>query len=252
MPRRKIAAGNWKMNNSYDAGMELVRSLSKADIPSDVEVVLGIPYVFLKDSIEILENIPSISVAAQNCHFQEKGAYTGEISAEMLASILCPYVILGHSERRQYFKESNEELAINVNTAFSQNLKVIFCCGEPLDIRKACKQNKFVCNQLEESLFHLSSSEIADIVIAYEPIWAIGTGETASPEQAQDMHKNLREHLAKKYGEEIANQIPILYGGSVKSANAKEIFSQNDVDGGLVGGASLDAEHFEKIINSFS
>ncbi len=252
MTRRKIAAGNWKMNNSYDAGMELVRSLSKADIPSDVEVVLGIPYVFLKDSIEILENIPSISVAAQNCHFQEKGAYTGEISAEMLASILCPYVILGHSERRQYFKESNEELAINVNTAFSQNLKVIFCCGEPLDIRKACKQNKFVCNQLEESLFHLSSSEIADIVIAYEPIWAIGTGETASPEQAQDMHKNLREHLAKKYGEEIANQIPILYGGSVKSANAKEIFSQNDVDGGLVGGASLDAEHFEKIINSFS
>ena len=252
MTRRNIAAGNWKMNNSYDAGMELVRSLSKADIPSDVEVVLGIPYVFLKDSIEILENIPSISVAAQNCHFQEKGAYTGEISAEMLASILCPYVILGHSERRQYFKESNEELAINVNTAFSQNLKVIFCCGEPLDIRKACKQNKFVCNQLEESLFHLSSSEIADIVIAYEPIWAIGTGETASPEQAQDMHKNLREHLAKKYGEEIANQIPILYGGSVKSANAKEIFSQNDVDGGLVGGASLDAEHFEKIINSFS
>jgi triosephosphate isomerase len=252
MTRRKIAAGNWKMNTSFESGMELAKSLSEKTIPSDVEVVLGIPYVFLKPAIDLLSNNKSISVSAQNCHSEEKGAYTGEISANMLQSINCPYVILGHSERRQYFNESNEELAAKVNMAFAQNLSVIFCCGEPLEIRKANKQNEYVTSQIKEGLFHLSDVDLSKIVIAYEPIWAIGTGETASPEQAQDMHANLRSFIAESYGEKVANIIPILYGGSVKSANAKEIFGQNDVDGGLVGGASLDANHFEKIINSFS
>jgi triosephosphate isomerase len=252
MARRKIAAGNWKMNTTFESGMELARNISHANIPEGVEVIMGIPYVFLKPAIDMLLHVPKVSVSAQNCHFKESGAFTGEISTAMLSSISCPYVILGHSERRQYFNESSEMLASKVDRAFAQNIDVIFCCGESLEIRKAGTQNEYVCKQIEESLFHLSSDQFKTLVIAYEPIWAIGTGETASPEQAQDMHKAIRGFISQKYGEEVASIIPILYGGSVKSANAQEIFGQEDVDGGLVGGASLDAEHFEKIINSFN
>lgn len=240
------------MNTTYESGMELTKSISNVNIPSDVEVVLGIPFVFLKPAIDELANNDQVCVSAQNCHSEEGGAYTGEISVSMLDSISCPYVILGHSERRQYFNETSEMLAAKVDKAYAQSLKVIFCCGEPLEIRKAGTQNAYVSNQIKESLFHLLKEDMSKIIIAYEPIWAIGTGETASPAQAQDMHANLRSFIADKYGDEIANTIPILYGGSVKSANAKEIFGQDDVDGGLVGGASLDAEHFAKIINSFS
>lgn len=250
MSRRKIAAGNWKMNTNSETANELSTKISQANIPSDVEVILGVPFVFLSDCISNVAS-STVSIAAQNCHAEEKGAYTGEISAEMLTSINCPYVILGHSERRQYNHEDEAILAAKVNRAFAQNLSVIFCCGEPLEVRKAGTQNDYVCSQIEKSLFHLEASDFSKLIIAYEPIWAIGTGETASPEQAQDMHEAIRNFISNKYGSDVAEIIPILYGGSVKSKNAKEIFSKKDVDGGLVGGASLDAEHFEQIINSF-
>ena len=252
MSRRKIAAGNWKMNTTFQTGMELASKISEANIPSDVEVILGIPSVYLKSAIDMLQQVPRVEVAAQNCHSKEKGAYTGEISTAMLSSISCQNVIIGHSERREYFHESSAELAEKVDRAFAQNLSTVFCCGEPLKIRKDGSQNEYVCKQIAESLFHLDADQFSQLVIAYEPIWAIGTGETASPEQAQEMHSAIREFIANKYGKSVADIIPILYGGSVKAANAKEIFGQPDVDGGLVGGASLDAEQFEKIINSFS
>lgn len=252
MARQKIAAGNWKMNTTFEDGMELARTVSHMDIPEDVTVVLGIPYVFLKSAIDMLLHVPRVHAAAQNCHQNLKGAFTGEISAPMLSSISCPYVIIGHSERRAYFHEDNAMLAEKVNQALANDLKVIFCCGESLDIRKAGEQGSHVTNQLKESLFHLTNEQMKQVVIAYEPIWAIGTGETASPEQAQEMHADIRKFLATKFGNEIADNTAILYGGSVKAANANEIFGQADVDGGLVGGASLDMDQFQTIIKSFS
>ncbi len=251
MTRRKIAAGNWKMNMEFEEGMELARKVSHMDIPDGVEVILGVPSLYLKPCVDMLLHVPKVHVSAQNCHQAKKGAYTGEIAAGMLESISCPKVILGHSERRAYFQEDNAMLAEKVDRALEHGLEIIFCCGESLDTRKAGEQNAFVTNQLKESLFHLSAEVISTLVIAYEPIWAIGTGETASPEQAQDMHAAIRSFIAEQYGQEIAEQIPILYGGSVKAANAQQIFGQSDVDGGLVGGASLDAEQFQQIIQSF-
>lgn len=232
--------------------MELARKVSHMEISDDVEVILGIPYVFLKPAIDMLLHVPQVHVAAQNVHQAPKGAYTGEIAASMLQSIACPYVIIGHSERRQYFGETNEQLKEKVNLAMDQGLKVIFCCGESLETRKAGEHEQFVQDQIAASLFDLSEERMEQIIIAYEPIWAIGTGETASPEQAQDMHKSIRASIAAKYGAQVADQIPILYGGSVKAANAETIFAQADVDGGLVGGASLDAEQFQTIIKSFA
>lgn len=252
MARRKIAAGNWKMNTTFETGMNLARKVSHMTIPDDVDVILGIPFLYVKPAVDMLLHVPSVHVSAQNCHEKTHGAFTGEISAEMIASISCPYVILGHSERRAYFGENNATLAHKVDQAYKHELNVIFCCGESLETRKSGQHEQFVTQQLMESLFHLSEAAIRKIVIAYEPIWAIGTGETASPEQAQDMHKAIRVFIAKKYGDEIANEIPILYGGSVKANNAAEIFGQADVDGGLVGGASLDPDQFQTIIQSFS
>ena len=252
MARQKIAAGNWKMNTTFEDGMELARTVSHMEVPEDVTVVLGIPYVFLKPAIDMLLHVPRIHASSQNCHQNTKGAFTGEISASMLASISCPYVIIGHSERRAYFHEDNAILAEKVNQALANNLEVIFCCGESLETRKAAEQGSYVTNQLKESLFHLTAAQMKHVVIAYEPIWAIGTGETASPEQAQEMHAEIRSFIASKFGKEIATDTAILYGGSVKAANANEIFGQTDVDGGLVGGASLDPEQFQTIIKSFS
>jgi triosephosphate isomerase len=194
---------------------------------------------------------PDIKIAAQNCFYKNSGAYTGEISPEMLADLGIDYVILGHSERREYFHETNEELAQKTDAALENGLSVIFCCGEPLSIRKEGTQNAYVSKQLEEGLFHLDKEQLKNIVIAYEPIWAIGTGETASPEQAQEMHAHIRSLLQDKYGKQASENISILYGGSVKPDNAKEIFGQKDVDGGLVGGASLKADMFGEIICSF-
>ena len=249
MARKNIAAGNWKMNTTVSEGLELYKSLGQKEIPNNVEVIVGVPFIHL--GALLTEKNSKINIAAQNCHFENSGAYTGEISPSMLADMNVDYVILGHSERREYFHEDNAILAKKLNAALANGLKVIFCCGEPLEIRKEGSQNAYVSKQLEEGLFHLGKSELANVVIAYEPIWAIGTGETASPEQAQEMHAHIRSLLSSHYDSEAADEMSILYGGSVKPANAKEIFGQPDVDGGLVGGASLKADSFGEIILSF-
>ncbi|MEM9548243.1 MAG: triose-phosphate isomerase [Bacteroidota bacterium] len=249
MARRNIAAGNWKMNTTISEGVALYNALSTQEIPDDVVVITGAPFIHL-GALKAIQH-PSIKIAAQNCYFKNSGAFTGEVSPPMLADLGVDYVILGHSERREYFNETNALLAQKTNAALENGLQVIFCCGEPLEIRKEGTQNAYVSKQLEEGLFHLDTSQLDNVVIAYEPIWAIGTGETASPEQAQDMHAHIRSLIAQKYSDTAAQNTSILYGGSVKPANAKEIFGQQDVDGGLVGGASLKADMFGEIIRSF-
>lgn len=248
--RRKIVAGNWKMNKNYEQGKELANSVVEHLTADDVLVILGVPYIHLKAVSNIIRGISNMRLAAQNCHQAESGAYTGEVSASMLASIGTDFVILGHSERRGYFGETDELLAEKVNTAFANGLSIIFCCGEELSIREAGTQNDFVAQQLQNGLFHLNAEQMKKVVIAYEPVWAIGTGKTASAAQAQEMHQYIRQLLHKKYGEEIADITYILYGGSCKPSNAEELFSQADVDGGLIGGASLKAADFNAIINS--
>lgn len=250
--RKQIAAANWKMNLTFQQAETLITDLLAADIQlsEHQEAVFGVPFPYLVNIKNIIDGRQNVLVAAQNCYTKHSGAYTGEVSAEILKSIGVPYVIIGHSERREYFNESNAMLADKVNICFEYGLKPIFCCGEALDIREAGTQNSYVENQLKESLFHLTEEHLTGFVIAYEPIWAIGTGKTATSEQAQEMHKHIRSVLATQYGNELADSISILYGGSVKAANAKEIFGQPDVDGGLVGGASLVATEFSAIINS--
>jgi triosephosphate isomerase len=250
--RKQIAAANWKMNLTFAQANELVDSLLQQDTYVDENkiAVLGVPFPYLLTVKEKLRDKPFFYVAAQNCSDKKSGAFTGETSAEMLQSIGIEYVILGHSERREYFNESNKLLAEKINMALIYGLKPIFCCGEPLNIREAGTQNEHVKVQIAESLFHLSAEQLKLIVIAYEPIWAIGTGKTATTQQAQEMHAFIRSVLAEKYGVEVAESISILYGGSVKASNAKEIFGSKDVDGGLVGGASLVAVEFAAIINS--
>nr|WP_262907916.1 triose-phosphate isomerase [Ferruginibacter lapsinanis] len=250
--RKQIAAANWKMNLTLAQGEALLNDLFAipTELGENQEAVLGIPFPYLTTVKDKLSGKQNIYIAAQNCYSKRSGAYTGEVSVEMLQSIGVDYVILGHSERREYFNESNSMLADKVNLCLEFGLKPIFCCGEALDIREAGTQNSYVETQLIESLFHLTPEQLTNFVIAYEPIWAIGTGKTASSEQAQEMHAHIRSVFAAKYGNAVADSISILYGGSVKAANAKEIFGQPDVDGGLVGGASLIAEEFAAIINS--
>ncbi len=250
MARKFIVAGNWKMHTTIDEGIILANQIQDGQRNADTVVILGTPYTHLFPLKKKIKASSKIQLAAQNCHYKDAGAYTGEISPATLASLKIPYVIIGHSERRMLNHEDNILLASKVQAALSNGLKVIFCCGEPLDIRKANDHVNYVKKQLDASLFILSTTEMKDIVIAYEPIWAIGTGETASPEQAQEMHHAIRKMIQKQYGKRVADNTSILYGGSVKSSNAKEIFSQPDVDGGLVGGASLDSQEFLKIINS--
>jgi len=252
MTRRKIAAGNWKMNKNYDDALQLIRDLSATNPPKEIHTILAVPAIYLKNGVDMLMHVIGLDVAAQNCHQAESGAYTGEISAPMLSSISVPYVVIGHSERREYFHEDNAQLAQKVDVALANGLQVIFCCGESLDIRKSGDHVTHVCQQIRESLFHLSDEQWANIVIAYEPIWAIGTGETASPEQAQEMHAALRSMIASEKSVDIADSLSILYGGSVKPANAAEIFAGADVDGGLVGGASLNAEGFLAIMDALA
>ena len=250
--RKQIAAANWKMNKRLDEGKTLLESILNAvsSVNANQEVVFAVPFPYLVPLQSLVDGKQHISLSAQNCHHKTSGAYTGEVSIDMLDSINIGYCIVGHSERREYFGESNEVLAEKVNLCLSKNITPIFCCGEPLSIREAETQNKFVEIQLQESLFHLGEDDIKKVVIAYEPIWAIGTGKTASSEQAQEMHAHLRSVLAGKYGTDLAAEISILYGGSVKGANAVELFSQPDVDGGLVGGASLIADEFVQIIKA--
>ncbi len=252
MSRRKIAAGNWKMNKNYDDALQLIRDISATNPPKDIHTILAIPSIYLKNGVDMLMHIIGIDVAAQNCHQEESGAYTGEIAASMLASISVPYVVIGHSERREYFYENNEQLAKKVDTALANGLQVIFCCGESLEIRKSGDHVAYVSEQIREGLFHLSDEQWSNIVVAYEPIWAIGTGETASPEQAQEMHAALRSMIASEKSIDIADDLSILYGGSVKPSNAADIFSGSDVDGALVGGASLVADGFLEIMDALS
>ena len=248
--RKQIVAGNWKMNKDYVDSEILVSKLLDHHHHSTTDIIIAPPFTNLLAAKNTLKGSP-ISVAAQNMHFEENGAFTGEVSASMLTSIGVTTVILGHSERRAYFNETDELLAKKVDTALAHGMRVIFCFGEELADRKAKKENEVVARQIKNVLFHLSASAWDQIVLAYEPVWAIGTGETASPEQAQDMHAFIRKTLADQYTPALADEVSILYGGSVKSANAKEIFSKPDVDGGLIGGAALDAEHFSAIVNSF-
>ena len=245
--RNKIVAGNWKMNKNAEETEDLLNELI-TKIPDDCEaqIIVAPTFVNLASAVDHLE-FTNISVAAQNMHQNENGAYTGEISADMLKSIGVETVILGHSERRSYFHETDAILAFKVNTALSHNMRVIFCFGEELKDRQDNQHFNVVENQLRDGLFHIKNEDWANIVLAYEPVWAIGTGETASPEQAQEMHLFIRETVRKRFGS-IADDVSILYGGSVKPDNAREIFSKPDVDGGLIGGAALKADDFVAII----
>jgi triosephosphate isomerase (TIM) len=251
MSRQLIAAGNWKMNTNYEDGIKLAQQIGQHVHDPKALVVLAPPFVSLQGVAQVIKDFPSVKLAAQNCHQEVSGAYTGEISIDMLMSVGVEFVIIGHSERREYNNESNELLAQKVKLVLSKGLIPIFCCGESLAIREAGTYISYVSDQLTEGLFHLQEEDFAKVVIAYEPIWAIGTGVTASPEQAQETHQSIRQLIAEKYNSNIADNTTILYGGSVKPANAKEIFSKPDVDGGLVGGASLDAEGFVEIVESF-
>lgn len=248
--RKHIVAGNWKMNNDLAETETLITELKKQTLTSNAEVMIAPAFTNLWAAFEALRQ-SNIEVIAQNMHFAKNGAYTGEVSAEMLKSIGVSTVILGHSERRAYFNETDEMLAKKVDAALENNMRIIFCFGEELADRKSGNEEAVVKSQIKNALFHLSASAFKNIVLAYEPVWAIGTGETASPEQAQDMHAFIRKTLSSKYGDETANSVSILYGGSVKPNNAQEIFSKPDVDGGLIGGASLKAEDFFGIVNAF-
>jgi len=248
--RKHIVAGNWKMNNDLAQSVALISDLKRQNQTSNAEVMIAPTFTNLWHTTENLKSSP-IEVIAQNMHFAENGAYTGEVSAEMLKSIGVNTVILGHSERRAYFNETDEILAKKVDAALEHNMRVIFCFGEELADRQASTHETVVANQIKNALFHLEASSFQSIVLAYEPVWAIGTGETASPEQVQEMHQFIRKTLSDTYGDTVANAMSILYGGSVKPANAKEIFSKPDVDGGLIGGAALKAEDFYAIVNAF-
>lgn len=243
------------MNTLPSDGVGLVMNIIEGINPAklgDTRVILAPPFTHLIDVIDHVWEEGHISVAAQNCHHEDSGAYTGEISAAMIADLNIDAVIIGHSERRAYFNEDDALLAKKVDAAMRHSLLPIFCVGEVLEERKAGNHEQVVKDQLTNGLFHLDAEQMKTVIVAYEPVWAIGTGETATPAQAQEMHASIRQHIAAKYGAEIADSISILYGGSVKPSNAEEIFGQPDVDGGLVGGASLDAEGFVEIIHAMA
>ena len=247
--RKKIVAGNWKMNNDIKKSLSLISDLLGKLPQTEAEVMIAPTFVNLIPSVEAVKN-SKIEVIAQNMHFAESGAYTGEISADMLTSIGVKTTILGHSERRAYFNETDESLSKKVDTALKHGIRVVFCIGEELADRKANKHYEVVGNQIKNGLFHLPAEAWQHLVLAYEPVWAIGTGETATPEQAQEIHHFIRKTISDKYGKDVADNVSILYGGSVKPDNAKEIFAKEDVDGGLIGGAALKADDFVSIIKS--
>lgn len=255
--RRKIVAGNWKMNKTLSQGLLLVDEiLSSANQKADVLKIIAPSFIHLSAVSEKLKSLPiaignNFAVAAQNCHHIASGAYTGDVSAEMIASSGATYVIIGHSERRLHHGETNELLVQKLNIALQKNLIPIFCIGESIEERNANKHLEAIKQQLKESLFHLSASDFGKIVIAYEPVWAIGTGTTATSHQAQGMHNFIRAEINKKYGKQISEAVSIIYGGSCNPQNAKELFACLDVDGGLIGGASLKSADFIAICNSF-
>lgn len=248
--RKKIVAGNWKMNKNLAETKTLLLELkTKLSNVSQTEIMVAPAFTNLSNAVDILKD-SSITVAAQNIHQAENGAYTGEISVDMLKSIGVETVILGHSERRAYFGETDELLASKVNTALKHDMTIIFCFGEELEDRKNNNHFLVVENQLKKGVFHIAEENWKNVILAYEPVWAIGTGETASPEQAQEMHAFIRKTIVNAFNEKVADKVSILYGGSVKPDNAEEIFANPDVDGGLIGGAALDAESFAVIANA--
>ena len=251
MPK-KIVAGNWKMNLSVEEGVNLTKEINKnlnTTAETDVHVILGAPFTHLAPVAQVLDG--KIALSSQDCSVNSNGAFTGEVSAAMIASTGASYVILGHSERREYHAGKTALIAQKINKALEQNLKVIYCCGEVLVEREKNEQFAVVENQISEGLFHLDQDQMKNIVIAYEPVWAIGTGKTATSNQAQEIHAFIRKVLEKKFGKLRADNTSILYGGSCKPSNAKDLFAQDDVDGGLIGGASLKSDDFIAIINSF-
>ena len=251
--RQKSVAGNWKMNNTLAEGIELAKAVNailEKNAPK-CKVVLGTPFIHITEAVKTV-NKKLVGIAAQNCADKASGAYTGEISAAMIKSTGAEYVILGHSERRSYYGETDAILKEKTDLALANGLTPIFCIGEVLEERESGKHFEVVKSQIENALFHLSAEDFGNIVLAYEPVWAIGTGKTASSEQAQEIHAFIRQTLAAKYGQTVADNTSILYGGSCKASNAKELFAQPDVDGGLIGGASLKAEDFYGIIEAYN
>ena len=252
--RKHIVAGNWKMNCTFDEADELINgimeNLENSELPRETQLIVCPPFPYLEMTSDYA-NDSYFMVGAQNVSDQEKGAYTGEVSAEMLESMEIDYCIVGHSERRGYYGETDKIVAAKVDQLLKHGLKPIVCVGEVLEEREAGKQLDVVKRQVEEGLFHLTAEQMKEVVIAYEPVWAIGTGKTATPEQAQEIHAHIRSLLTAKYGRELADEISILYGGSCKPSNAKELFACPDIDGGLIGGASLKAEDFVAIALSF-
>jgi triosephosphate isomerase len=251
--RKKIVAGNWKMNNTLQEGLALtfriIDLLKEKPVP-DVKVIVAPPFTSLHPICELINKEGYVHLAAQDCHQEKSGAYTGEVSSDMLFDLGVKYVILGHSERRQYFNETDALVLAKAEAALDVGLRPIICCGETLEQRNKGKHFAAVKKQLKNSLLKINPSEIAHVVIAYEPVWAIGTGENATPEQAQEMHAFIRSLVKRKFKKEAASSIPILYGGSCNSKNAKELFAQPDIDGGLIGGASLKAEEFVAIVKA--
>jgi triosephosphate isomerase len=252
--RKRIIAGNWKMNKTLEDGLALaseVTNMAVDEVSSDVTMVMCTPAIHLSPVASITKDATHVSVGAQNMSEHESGAYTGDLAADMIVSTGASFVIIGHSERREYHFETNQQLADRVKLAITKGLTPLFCCGESLDTREANDHVNYVNTQLKESLFDLSAEDMKKVVIAYEPIWAIGTGVTASSDQAQEMHLSIRNSLAGQFGQEVANEISILYGGSMKPSNAQELLAQPDVDGGLIGGASLKARDFVDIAKSY-
>ena len=246
--KRKVIAGNWKMNMLPDEAIRFIDELTPLVKDTENEVILCVPYTDLFYSLLATQNT-NIKIGAQNMHWEESGAYTGEVSGQMLKAIGVEYVIIGHSERRQYFAETDETVNKKLKAAFNVGLKPIVCVGETLGQREEGKAKEIVTSQIEKALEGLTEEQVSNTIIAYEPIWAIGTGKTATSEDANEMTKTIREKISNIYGQNIANGVIIQYGGSVKSSNAKELFSMSDIDGGLVGGASLKSDEFAKIVN---
>ena len=250
--RKKIVAGNWKMNTTVPEGIELAKAVVKgsAEVPADVKLVIATPFTHLFPIAEIVKGTP-VGLSAENCADKEKGAYTGEISAAMLESVGCEYTILGHSERRQYYGETDEKLVEKTKLALEHGLDVILCVGENLEEREAGKHFDVCASQIKNVLYNFTAEDMAHIIVAYEPVWAIGTGKTATAEQAQEIHAFIRKTLADLFSAEVADEMSILYGGSCKPSNAKELFACPDIDGGLIGGAALKADDFIGIALAF-
>lgn len=250
--RKKIVAGNWKMNTTVPQGETLAKEIVKmaSEVPSDVNLIVAPPFTHLSKVADAIKG-SRVALSAQNCADKESGAYTGEVSAKMLASVPAEYVILGHSERREYYGETNAKLVEKIKLALGENLSVIYCVGEKLDERERGEHFNVIASQVKEVLFNLTAEQLEKVVIAYEPVWAIGTGKTATSAQAQEVHEFIRKTVAGKFGEDAAERISILYGGSCKPGNAKELFACKDIDGGLIGGASLVADDFIAIAKSF-